>query len=454
MLRIYLDTNLLTKIKDYPSFEDKLNSYTDYLNIVYSSAHIDDLKRSTNYEKTQEDLKTIKKLSENQCLAKYWGQESICYDTRDPFEFYESFQNSPYDLTRPWDFLQNEFDKLGIENPLKNLRFSLPTQEVPLDIQNPFNRFTKDNTFESLFEDVTDILRHSLNSNEYSKKVRESFDKKLPRNVLANVKENVIDYLNDELPKTDFNKSHDDYVIQSLKLGNKDKCYSDFDWFVARYYCLDLVGYKSDNKSTTANIITDAFHSFYAAHCDVFITEDKRLRQKSKVLYEEFDIETLIFSQDDFCEHIDKLISKFEKIQDLTNIYKDIRDLPVAKYYSIVDTKTLVAEYFLQKFFIGYYDYIICVYPNDNSSISNFIKKNKTFSKWYYFKELKSLITPLVDLFGPDIHGNRFFLTTTHETGETGLWIGRKWFFDNFVVTLTQEIDVGILLRFETYINT
>ncbi len=458
MLRIYLDTNLITKISNYPLLEETLELYSDYLNVVYSSAHLDDLKRSTDADKTELDLSIIKKYSKNQCLAKYWGIEDITYDIRDPFEFFESFTNPSFDLKEALTNFDNECNKLGIENPLdklKNLSIAIPekSDEINPDSTNPFFKRFRDNpTFASLFEDIAETLQQALNSSDLLKTARNNFDKHLPRKVIGNKKENIIEYLNIELSKTKLNKSLDEYVLQSLKLGNKDKSYSQFDWFITRYYCLDLVGYKSDNNSTTSNLITDAFHAFYGAHCDIFLSEDKKLKEKAKVVYEEFGIETIIWSANEFSEFIDKLIKKIADGKSLVDIILQLRSHPIKATYSNLDNKATITEYFLEAFFIGYFDTAFWVDTSDGSTIIHFIKDNRTFSKWFYFKELTSLIKICIELFGTDVNNNTF-LNEEIEFLDQNNWIGRKWAFENFLIQLNKDKELGFTLRFDIYTN-
>jgi hypothetical protein len=381
MLRIYLDTNLLTKLDqaDHSSLKGFLLKYSDYLNTVYSSAHISDLERSSDLDLTQKDLTVIRHYSENQCLAKYWGDENLQYDTRDPIEFYESTKKEPFGA-----------------------------------------------------------LKTSLSSNNDLLKVtRSNIDKQLPRKYIGNVKSNIFDYLNSKLPETFFKKNFDEIVSDSLKLRGKDGHPSFFDRFVTRYNTLDLVGYKSDNKSSTMNIVIDGFHAFYAAHCDILISEDKRFREKSQVMYHELGIETRIFSEKDFCDEVDNLITPIKDMSSINELIKGIRSLNPENYYSVIDTKSLVAEYFTEGFFAGFFNYIIQVCTNEDTTIIALIKEHKTLSNWFYYKELKYLVRVFVNLLGSDAHGKGDFLGE-HEF-EDDNWIGRTWLFESILMTLSKK---------------
>ncbi|MDB5002145.1 MAG: hypothetical protein JWQ34_370 [Mucilaginibacter sp.] len=454
MLRIYLDTNLLTKIDKFPQLKEKLSEHSDYLNLVYSSAHIDDLSRSSNDELIKQDLKQIKDYTEDQCLAKYWGEEKLRYDIRDPFEFFDTCKETAVEISNPFDMFAQECEKLGIENPLdrlNNLNHLLDVDTSLPELDNfPFEAFKREKNFKSLLEDITGFVKESLISNTPLKTTRKNIDGQLSRKAIANVKGNIIDYLNRELPKTAYNKTFDELVIDSLKIRFNDKPYSHFDWFITAYNTLDLFGYKADNNSSTSNIVTDAFHAYYAAHCDIFLTEDKRLRDKARVLYEDGRFDTLILSENEFCDQVDSLISKIKDSKSLSNLINYINTLEFEYYYSDVASKATIAEYYINTFFAGYFNYAIWLSSMDGINFISFIKQNNTLSNWYYFKELKSLLKNFVEWLGPDLNNNAGFINHTVEFPENDIWIGRKWFIGELALSLSQEKEFGFMFRVQT----
>lgn len=73
-------------------------------------------------------------------------------------------------------------------------------------------------------------------------------------------------------------KSFEDFVLMGF--GNKDKV-DGFQFFMAAYSILDLIGYKSDKlpKATNAmnSVNIDAQYAYFAAFCDYLITQDSHL---------------------------------------------------------------------------------------------------------------------------------------------------------------------------------
>ncbi len=61
---------------------------------------------------------------------------------------------------------------------------------------------------------------------------------------------------------------------------------------------LDLFGYWKDKSNKKSNYARfwDSSHTSFASNCDYFISEDKRIRNKAKVVYEIYDIKTKVLS--------------------------------------------------------------------------------------------------------------------------------------------------------------
>lgn len=68
--------------------------------------------------------------------------------------------------------------------------------------------------------------------------------------------------------------------------------------FAAIFEFLDLVGYWKDQFNEKSNYarLWDSNHAYYSSQCDYFISDDKRTRNKAKVVFEFYGIETKIVS--------------------------------------------------------------------------------------------------------------------------------------------------------------
>ncbi len=69
-----------------------------------------------------------------------------------------------------------------------------------------------------------------------------------------------------------------------------------YNRFVGIFEFLDLLGYWKDKYTSKSNYarFCDSIHCYYASHCDILISNDKRMRYKSKVMYSLFGFETAV----------------------------------------------------------------------------------------------------------------------------------------------------------------
>lgn len=69
---------------------------------------------------------------------------------------------------------------------------------------------------------------------------------------------------------------------------------------------LGLFGFRPENKNKgLMNIDTDASHVFYAAHCDLFVTADKKLKDKAIAMYSRYGIQTKVINPKEFVRFVD-----------------------------------------------------------------------------------------------------------------------------------------------------
>jgi hypothetical protein len=68
----------------------------------------------------------------------------------------------------------------------------------------------------------------------------------------------------------------------------------------AIFELLDLLGYWKDKETEKSNFarLWDSAHTYFASCCEYFISNDKQTRNKAKVVYDLFNIETVIISSD------------------------------------------------------------------------------------------------------------------------------------------------------------
>lgn len=141
--------------------------------------------------------------------------------------------------------------------------------------------------------------------------------------IKESVKHNIPDEIYNEIQGADPDDAIqiiDNYIASFLPLGQKD-LWSLMDFvpeplaglktfeshFKSVCLALGLFGFRPENKSKgLMNIDTDASHVFYAAHCDLFVTADKKLKDKAIAMYSRYGIQTKVIKPDDFVRFIDE----------------------------------------------------------------------------------------------------------------------------------------------------
>lgn len=65
---------------------------------------------------------------------------------------------------------------------------------------------------------------------------------------------------------------------------------------------LDFLGFWKDQKTERSNLsrMFDASYTYFSTNCDLFVSNDKRARNKAKVAYELYGINTNVLSSDEF----------------------------------------------------------------------------------------------------------------------------------------------------------
>lgn len=248
----YLDYNIITSIDENEYSLDKIYSRVDE-NIdqfAYSAAHVEEVdNRIFNQTHMQKEF-VAKRLAKIQEITKglYLYQDS---STNDVYTMIE----------RP-------------ENVLKTI------SEVPLaksSVQFAVNLITSP---------MKQQIRESL-----------GIDAKQINNYRPS---EVVTHLNKKLTGWGTNEPFIDLIERSIILHPDGKTFGLHNRIAGIFELLDMLGYWKDRETNTSNQARhfDSSHAFYAAHCDYFISDDKRTRNKAKVVYNIYDIHTKVVSSD------------------------------------------------------------------------------------------------------------------------------------------------------------
>jgi len=297
---VYLDLNVFNKIEKlsqlpdsekpvYEMIERCINE--DKIITPYSNAHINDLLRGrpNNEDYIDGHLNNLRQLSKNLCLVQYWGKPDAILHTRDMVEFYEaSLEN-----TEP-----NSFEELINGGHMRILRVGVmlykfqklpshvkPSIEKSDLLKRIFRRTISENTMYALIEDIYEFsmsLRRDYNLHKTFKKyLIEQLQKMKSQGVTIKKFDGTAlgipaHLILDEVWDKHFEKS-------------KTSANAIYQKIVSEFCKLNYKGVKTDDKF--ANLMDDALHCFYGAHCDYFVTLDDKCHYKSIQTYKKLNIE-------------------------------------------------------------------------------------------------------------------------------------------------------------------
>ncbi|MGF6847489.1 hypothetical protein QFZ51_002724 [Chitinophaga sp. W3I9] len=302
---IYLDWNVfnqLEKISELP--DDVALVYKKMLQIIqenkistpYSNAHISDLYRGyvKNPIYTPAHLRHITDMTKNLCIVQYWGEPKIRIHYRQPSEFLESTAEEFENTAATFSSLFNSIDDPLMQGVFGMQRTMMRFQSIDESFRtiysvNPifsiiFPRTKVEMNQLALCEDLYDFARkiktdYALYKN-YRKFLTEC-QQKFPSY------KNLYQVMHNKIIGTPKSIAWDD--IWDLATPDfKPSSNVFYDKIIHLFTTTDLKGYNQDERF--ANLLDDALHCFYAAHCECFVTLDLRCANKAKLVYNKLKI--------------------------------------------------------------------------------------------------------------------------------------------------------------------
>jgi hypothetical protein len=306
----YLDWNIFNKLENTVTLKaEETVVYTAIetsilegnVLVPYSNAHISDLARGylKNPAFTEGHLHNINRLTNNFCIVQYWGEQKVKWHVRDPHEFLNStLDESEITAGSFADLLYLEDEP--VMNALWDLQKSLlrrqPVHPSFQDIyafdpifKTLFPRTKEEMNVLALCEDLFQFgsrIKSDYALYKHFQKFLTQLRLKLPQyqRLYAKTQQKVIGkplYLNwAEMV---------DKAIEDVRHKSPNAAYDKIFNLFTGY---DLKGYHTDERFS--NLIDDALHCFYSAHCDYFVTIDKRCSAKAKKVFEQLKLRTKV----------------------------------------------------------------------------------------------------------------------------------------------------------------
>jgi hypothetical protein len=248
----YLDNNVICSIEENDYSLSRIIRIIDQPNIEfpYSHAHIQEADNITDSNKGNKDFLINRRL------------DTIKNITKGLYLF--------HDLKTNKTIIQNE-------NPATVLE---TIREVPIGkpaMQNFVNLFSfeqKEQLRKSLGIDIKEI-------NNYNPK-------------------QVVEHLSKKVSNWGMEFSFLGLIEKGVSLHPNGKSFGLMHRIGAVFELLDLFGYWKDKETETSNYarLWDSTHTYFASFCEYYISDDKRTRNKSKVVFDIFDIKTILISSD------------------------------------------------------------------------------------------------------------------------------------------------------------
>lgn len=327
MVKLYLDWNVITTLRqtenltnddDVITFQtliNVINSARDKLVIPYSNGHLNDLLKSYKKgerERVEQSLKFISLLTQDVCLTQYWSEEFAIWHYRNPEEYFVSLIEDGNGVdTSSFESILEQLKEFGLDklfDMFKLLPHNINFEQIEQHNSSfPifFKRAKTDNSMYAVMLDFLDLTNEMKTNPVVYNELRAVFKSSIPLNQNIHNVDNVIEMLDKTMPKTMLNKSFTElYQDNSKTETSKNRDYSKI---IGTFMQLDFVGYGSDkltDKNQYDNLFNDALHCFYGAHCDFFITSDKKTYKKTKAVYQNENILTQVMKPAEFIEYL------------------------------------------------------------------------------------------------------------------------------------------------------
>lgn len=322
----YFDLNVFNKIEKIDTLEGAEKKFYGSLeNLVkegkilvpYSNAHMRDLTRGYHKSKEYMDghLATIERLTRNLCITQYWNEPKVKWHFRGVREFFESTLNEAPLSTSIYDL----FNGIDDNEPTMKLMISLHRTRCDLMKFQPIDQkfkliYKEDPVFGLIYprtrEEMNllalteDILNFSSNLKS-DFKLYKSFRKYLnvlrQRFPLLTQSSEIKKFITDIAGHNPIHLTWDS-IWDDVTVNYKPSANPDFDRLFDLFVKTDLKGYRQDDRF--ANLIDDALHVFYGAHCTFFVTNDSRCYDKAKFVYAKYAPKVQVIKPEDIIDNI------------------------------------------------------------------------------------------------------------------------------------------------------
>lgn len=218
------------------------------------------------------------------------------------------------------------------------------------------------------------------------------------------------------------------------------KDYNEYDKFVLFFNSLELHNVTKDKplrkSQALESIHTDANHAWYASFSDVLVTDDMGLAAKAYITYKFFEIQTKIFTTEEFLNN--RTIFLQQEENDLKTFFKTL-DYELKN--SLVlrnNTNSSIENDMILKNHHKFFNYFNRI-SNSKGSLKLYCQRHLN-ANFIMFREAKLLTDKLVKLFGVDVENKGYYNSEKDDPKDDVL---RKWTFENIELIFGTALNNG-----------
>lgn len=436
-MRVYLDNCVIQDLKN-----DSRKSLLDLViyskgEFIYcfSEAHIQDLSRDKTDNKFS-DMEFMETFVDDNC---FYYKKAFLVDNLTPIGYYKRFDWS--NITSDSELLTNISEDDTFGELFKSMMSIFSTIPLSLKELSSKDQLPDDmpSNMKSLLEvsNLGEFMSALINYSDTLTEEQKAFKEQLQ----YLHKNQITQYLNligiegyDGQQITDKEKFRESYANYYLKQANGKGKYR-YDLFLDMYVGLEFFGFVQGKprKQKMLNMINDGRHAFFGGFCDIVVSKDEDFINKTKFIYDLYEIQTKVYSISEFEEYLkdcnqsknkglSNLLAELENKETQTNVIRDIEENSEQIIY-----KKLSDIYF------GYFN-ILIVHSNGNYYFS---KEKKLFNNGTLIKEISYCVNQMVDELGLDKFKHGYWEDGELQKDQEKEWHGRTWVLNNdFVIEL------------------
>lgn len=439
MTTIYFDKQIFSYL--FKSKEDKhrnllqkiIENKKDFI-FLYSDAHLHDLYQDSTTLK-YEELKFMKEIVDSNHLVYIYP--CIQADYQEPLVGFTSLK--PLEDTT-W------VEDLDFENPQGELE-SLVLNAIDIWVQDSYESLsplwfferipikTGSSNRKEVLHWIKDVNKNYFGRRDLYKSFRNNSIKAYnPYRKRANKFEDVDNIIKECFPKSSF----DEITNATLHQLGISAQYHPIKYMI-EYNYLDSWGICPEKGKTVAtrNMLIDSFHGFMASYCDVLVCNDSNMREKNRILYERYNIETQIYTLDEFIDKFDEAIANKKKtakeyIDETINDHTNGKTVKVETYNNTTYTHIQTSHSYF-----GYFNQMVDMSSENGWAI--ILSKRNGLNQSLLFKEIEIIVNRISKVFYEiGYEYQPFCIETESEQLKEDKWISRCWETPNFIMRLDK----------------